>query len=59
MRAAATALARLLLGATAFLALAVTSVALIVLEEIAAKPLRWVNVRALALLRALHESGGA
>jgi hypothetical protein len=47
--------ARLLLALAMFLAVASTSLLLIALDWIA-KPLRFVNIRALAVLAALHDS---
>lgn len=43
----------LTLAAIAFLGLATSSIVLIVLETLA-KPLRWVNVRCLATIAAIH-----
>ncbi|HZT01879.1 MAG TPA: hypothetical protein VFA39_06420 [Steroidobacteraceae bacterium] len=46
--------ARLLLAVVAFLAIAASSVLLVLLEQLA-KPLRFLNVRCLALIAGLHE----
>lgn len=46
--------ARLLLAVLAFLGVAASGLLLVALEQIA-KPLRFVNVRCLALIAAIHE----